>query len=124
MKKLMMVLSATTLLMVAGNAFAAAHDGGGGPKATGDGHCNYTQENMFAGPFKVCQMPTDAAYCDEIGNTDDNADAAQADGACGNEDAVGYCDIEGGVKLYYYEGDPGGLEIGCGFMNGEWVNAE
>jgi hypothetical protein len=124
MKKLIMVLSATALLTIAGNAFAASHDGGGGPKAVGDGHCNYTQENMFAGPFKVCQMPTDAGYCAEIGDTDDNADAVQADGACGNEAAVGYCDIEGGVKLYYYEGDPGGLEIGCGFMNGEWVNAE
>ena len=37
--------------------------------------------------------------------------------------AVGTCDM-GESKLVYYEGDPGGLEIGCGFQGGEWVNAE
>ena len=112
----LLIKSTIAALVLAGSSFASV--------AFAEGHCNYTQENMFAGPFKVCQMPTDAASCEELGNTDDNADAAQGDGACGNENAVGYCDIEGGVKLYYYEGDPGGLEIGCGFMNGEWVNAE
>jgi hypothetical protein len=30
----------------------------------------------------------------------------------------------GEIKLVYYEGDPGGLEIGCGFQSGEWVSAE
>ena len=75
MKKFLIALSMTIAMSCSGNVFAGAHDGGGGPKAAGDGHCNYTQENMFAGPFKVCQMPTDAALCEEFGNTDDNADA-------------------------------------------------
>lgn len=123
MKKLLTILSLTVALMSSGSAFAGAHDGGGGPKAAGDGHCNYTQENMFAGPFKVCQMPTDAALCEEFGNTDDNADAAQGDGECSMEAAVGWCDM-GVSKMVYYEGDPGGLEIGCGFQGGEWINAE
>ena len=26
----------------------------------------------------------------------------------------------GDTKRIYYEGDPGGLEIGCGFQGGEW----
>ena len=122
MKKMLSLIIITTALMSSGNAFAGAHEGGGAA-ASGDGHCNYTQENMFAGPFKVCQMPTEAAQCEELGNTDDNADAVQGDGACAAEAAVGTCDM-GDVKLVYYEGDPGGLEIGCGFQGGEWVNAE
>jgi hypothetical protein len=123
MKKLIIALSMTMALMSSGSVFAGGHNGDGGPKATGDGHCNYTQENMFAGPFKVCQMPTDAALCEEYGNTDDNADAVQGDGACAAEAAVGTCDM-GASKMVYYEGDAGGLEIGCGFQGGEWVSAE
>ncbi|MFQ5609302.1 MAG: hypothetical protein ACE5F8_03430 [Woeseiaceae bacterium] len=123
MKKLIIVLSIAVASMSSGVVLGGAHDGGGGPQASGDGHCNYTQENMFAGPFKVCQMPTDAALCEELGSTDDNADAVQGDGGCSMEAAVGTCDM-GASKLVYYEGDPGGLEIGCGFQGGEWINAE
>ena len=123
MKKLIFALATATAMMISGSAFAGGHDGGGGPKAAGDGHCNYTQENMFAGPFKVCQMPTDAALCEEFGNTDDNADAVQGDGECAMEGSVGVCDM-GASKMVYYEGDPGGLEIGCGFQGGEWVTSE
>lgn len=122
MKKLIIVLSMMMALMSSGSVLAGAHEGGGAA-ASGDGHCNYTQENMFAGPFKVCQMPTDAAACEELGNTDDNTDAVQGDGACGSDGKVGTCDT-GDYQLVYYEGDPGGLEIGCGFQGGEWVSAE
>lgn len=111
MKKLITVLSMMMALMSSGSVFAD------------DGHCNYSMENMFAGPYKVCQMPADAAACEEIGNTDDNADAVQGDGACASEAAVGTCDT-GDYQVVYYEGDPGGLEIGCGFQGGEWVSAE
>ena len=47
------ILLAAIALAGSGAAIGGGHDGGGGPKASGDGHCNYTQENMFAGPFKV-----------------------------------------------------------------------
>ena len=100
-----------------------AHEGAGGESTEaanpGDGHCTYVQENMFAGPFKVCTMPASAATCEELGNTDDNRDAAHAAGDCPAEALVGTCDL-GDSKLLYYEGDPGGLEIGCGFQGGEW----
>ncbi len=95
----------------------------GSALAADDGHCNYTQENMFAGPFKVCDMPADAAVCEELGKSDDNADAVHSAGACMVEDAVGTCDM-GDTKRVYYEGDSSALEIGCGFQNGEWVDAE
>jgi hypothetical protein len=114
------ILLLALALIGAGTALAGGHTGGGGPAAGGDGHCNYVQENMFAGPFKVCQMPTDAALCEELGSTDDNHDAAQGDGACSTDGMVGTCDM-GEAKLLYYEGDPGGLEIGCGFQGGDWV---
>ena len=108
----LLLKSTIAALVLAGSSFVSV--------AFAEGHCNYTQENMFAGPFKVCEMPTDAAKCEELGNTDDNADAAQGDGECASEGAVGICD-RGDSKLVYYEGDPGGLEIGCGFQGGEWV---
>ena len=123
MKKLVSLFIVTVAMIGSGQALAGAHNGGGGPKAVGDGHCNYIQENMFAGPFAVCQMPTDAAYCEELGNTDDNADAVQGDGECSMDSSVGMCDM-GEVKLVYYEGDAGGLEIGCGFQGGEWITTE
>ena len=101
MKKLINLLLVTIALATSGSAFAGAHDGGGGPKAAGDGHCDYVMENMFAGPFKVCQMPTDAALCEEFGNTDDNTDAVQGEGECSMEAAVGVCDM-GISKMVYF----------------------
>jgi hypothetical protein len=84
------------------------------------GHCQYVQQNMFAGPFKVCEMPIDTAKCAELGKTDENKDAVHAAGACPVASLVGTCD-KGATKLLYYEGDPSGLEIGCGFQGGTWV---
>ncbi len=83
-------------------------------------HCTYIQQNMFAGPFHVCEMPIDAKSCDELGKTDDNKDAIHAAGACPVDNLVGTCD-KGATQLLYYDGDPAGLEIGCGFQNGSWV---
>ncbi len=87
------------------------------------GHCSYVQQNMFAGPFKVCQAPANAAQCEELGETDDNHDAVHGDGDCSADGAVGTCDL-GDSKVVYYEGEPGGLEIGCGFQGGDWLPAE
>lgn len=86
------------------------------------GACTYVQENMFAGPFNVCQAPVTEAACTELGETDDNHDATFAAGEeCDTErEMVGICDL-GDSKLYYYDGDAFGLEIGCGFQGGEWI---
>ncbi len=111
MKKIL--IAAAGLIVAAGPLTAIA----------ADGHCNYTQENMFAGPFKVCDMPVTAEQCDERGKTDDNSGAVHGEGACATEGAVGTCDMgDNGLRIYY-EGDPGGLEIGCGFQSGEWKSA-
>lgn len=88
------------------------------------GHCNYTQKNMFAGPFKVCDMPTSAEKCAELGKTDENSDAVPGAGECPTAGVVGVCDMGENGKRVYYEGEPGGLEIGCGFQGGEWKTAE
>lgn len=88
-----------------------------------DGHCNYVQQNMFAGPFKVCDMPVNAEKCTELGKTDDNKDSAHGEGECATEGVVGVCDMGEAGKRIYYEGDPSGLEIGCGFQGGEWKAA-
>ena len=86
----------------------------------GAGHCNYVQQNMFAGPFKVCDMPVNAGTCAELGKTDENSGAVHGAGNCATEGRVGVCDMGEAGQRIYYEGDPGSLEIGCGFQGGEW----
>jgi len=88
-----------------------------------DGSCNYTMQNMFAGPYKVCAGPLDAGACTARGEEDDNSDAVHNAGACSPEGSVGSCVTADGAVVYY-EGDPGGLEIGCGFQAGTWEAAE
>ncbi|GMW06095.1 MAG: hypothetical protein QY320_14080 [Gammaproteobacteria bacterium] len=115
----MMIKAAARIAAVA--LFAAGPFAGVALAADDAGHCQYVQQNMFAGPFKVCEMPIDAAKCEELGKTDENSDAVHAAGACPVEGLVGTCD-KGATKLLYFEGDPAGLEIGCGFQGGTWVN--
>jgi hypothetical protein len=105
-------LFAAVALLAIGPLTASAQDGAG--------HCNYVQKNMFAGPFKVCDAPVSAEKCAELGKTDENSDAVHGAGACGTDGKVGVCDMGDAGQRVYYEGDPGGLEIGCGFQGGEW----
>jgi hypothetical protein len=105
---------------IAAVALLAAGPLAGTALADDAGQCKYIQQNMFAGPFHVCEMPIDAAKCAELGKTDDNKEAVHAAGACPKENLVGTCD-KGATKLMYYDGDPSGLEIGCGFQGGTWV---
>jgi hypothetical protein len=84
------------------------------------GHCKYTLKNMFAGPYKACFQPSTPEKCAELGKSDENSDAAHAAGACPAAGVVGFCDAGANGKTVYYDGDPGQLEIGCGFQGGEW----
>lgn len=122
--KINQVLSVAAAVIALGSTstvFAGAHEGG--PEISGEGSCTYVQENMFAGPFDVCQEPVGADSCTALGETDDNANAVHAAGACASEGLVGTCDL-GATKLRYYSGDAGVLEIGCGFQGGDWVAVE
>ena len=117
MKVFRFLSGAAALFLVGGYtvASAGAHESGGS--------CEYVMENMFAGPYNACTEPTTHDACDEIGTTDDNRDASHSGGACPTEGLVGTCDL-GDSQLRYYEGDVGGLEIGCGFSGGDWITAE
>jgi hypothetical protein len=121
--KMIKILGVVAAITLAGStsAFAGGHEGGA--EIAGEGSCAYVQENMFAGPFNVCQEPVGAESCATLGETDDNADAVHSEGACTTEGLIGTCDLSA-TKLRYYDGDAGGLEIGCGFQGGEWVAAE
>ena len=125
--KVFRFLSATTALFLVGGytvASAGAHaSGGSAASSEGSGSCQYVMENMFAGPYNACTEPTTHDACDEIGTTDDNRDASHSGGACPTDGLVGTCDL-GDSQLRYYEGDVGGLEIGCGFSGGDWITAE
>jgi hypothetical protein len=110
--RIVAALTVLAPLLVMGPLAASAADGAG--------HCNYVQKNMFAGPFKVCDMPSSAEKCTEAGKSDENSNAVHGDGDCSTAGKVGMCDMGEAGKRIYYEGDPGGLEIGCGFQGGEW----
>ncbi len=123
--KAIRILSAATLAiagMFAGInvALAGAHDGG--VEITGEGACSFIQENMFAGPYNVCQEPVGPESCAALGTAADNADASHAEGTCSTEGLVGTCDT-GTLKTLYMSGDPDELEIGCGFQGGDWIPA-
>ncbi len=113
--KMIRILSVATAVAIVGGMSSAY--------AEGEGSCAYVQENMFAGPFNVCQEPVDEAACAELGQTDDNADAVHSADACTSDGLVGTCDL-GDAQLRYFSGDAGGLEIGCGFQGGDWIAAE
>ncbi|MGI9291649.1 MAG: hypothetical protein ACR2QG_10290 [Gammaproteobacteria bacterium] len=117
---------AAAVALTAGSSVAMAGGHEGGPEITGEGSCVYVQENMFAGPFDVCQEPVGPESCAELGQTDDNRDATHSAEACANSELIGTC-VVGNSKVHYFMGentDPstesGGLEIGCGFQGGDW----
>ena len=105
-------LIAAFALLAIGPLTASAEDG--------PGHCNYVQKNMFAGPFKVCDMPASPEKCTELGKSDENSAPVHSAGDCPAAGKVGVCDMGESGKRIYYDGEPGGLEIGCGFQGGEW----
>jgi hypothetical protein len=123
MKIIRTLSAAAALSLLAGVnvVMAGAHEGGA--EISGEGSCTYIQENMFAGPFKVCQEPVGAGSCATLGETDDNADAVHSEDACSSEGLVGTCD-SGDQKIHYLDGDASGLEIGCSFLGGDWIAAE
>lgn len=104
-------------------AFAGLHSEGDDlPKGKpGDGHCVFMLQNlMMDSPVKSCQEPANAEGCETLGSTDDNADAVHGEGECPMEGAQAVCDV-GDSKYVYYDGELGGLEIGCGFQGGDWI---
>ena len=128
--KITQILGLAAVVSLVGTSAALAGGHEGGPSISGEGSCVYVQENMFAGPFDVCQEPVGAESCAELGQTDDNRDATHSEGACSTDKLIGTCDL-GDNKLNYFMGestdpstDAGSLEIGCGFQGGDWINPE
>ena len=122
-----LVLSACALALALGLTLrtpsAIAQDGkpAAAAAATG-GHCAFKLKNQWVGPLKACVEPATADQCKELGAKDENSEAAWSDGACPTASRVGTCKKPDSA-LHYYEGDAGGLEMGCGFQSGEWKAA-
>jgi hypothetical protein len=121
--RLIAVAAATALPLVFGSVGASAQMAEAPAATPGGGACSFTQKNMFAGPFSVCQEEVAAADCDTIGTSDENSGQTHAAGMCTRDASVGECDTDG-IDTVYYEGDAFGLEIGCGFQSGTWIPAE
>ena len=102
------------ILAVSATAFAVAQD------STPDaGHCAFSLKNQWVGPLKACMDPATPAQCTELGGKDENSSAVHGAGQCPTASVVGTC-RKPDSALHYYEGDAGGLEVGCGFQGGEW----
>ena len=94
------------------------------------GSCAYTLENAFIGPLQVCAQDVDENTCTTLGMTDNNSNAVYSAGSCNLQGAIGICadqQLPGPgpldetiADLYYFDGEPGGLEIGCMFAGGDW----
>ena len=122
MRNVLKCLSVLLSLTLSAGVWAGLHSEGDDlPKGQpGDGHCIYMLQNlMMDEQVKTCQDPANVSGCEELGTTDDNSDASHSEGSCPMDGATGMCDT-GDVKLVYYGGDLGGLEIGCGFQGGDW----
>ena len=83
------------------------------------GSCNYTQENMFAGPFKVCAEKVTEERCETLGTEGSNANAVYTKDSCNTANTVGVCKLER-FSLTYYTGNAEELEVSCAFQGGEW----
>ncbi len=118
MKSVFAIFAVLGIAALSQGAFAGGH-----LASESAGSCNYIMKNMFAGPFKVCQTNQDVAACATIGQTDENSDASHMAGDCSGEGTIGSC-VMADASVVYYEGDPVGLEIGCGFQGGTWEAAE
>lgn len=111
--------------VVVAAAALASSLGGAGLVATADGpagHCSFNLKNQWVGPLKACMAPSSPTDCDATGKKDENSGAQFAEGACPTAGLVGVCKTAKGA-LSYYEGDASGLEMGCGFQQGEWTLA-
>jgi hypothetical protein len=86
------------------------------------GHCNFSLKNQWVGPLKACMSPSTPSDCEATGKKDENSGAQFAEGACPTAALVGVCKTDKGA-LSYYEGEAAGLEMGCGFQQGEWTTA-
>lgn len=102
----------------------AASVGGADNSASADGpagHCSFNLKNQWVGPLKACMMPSSPSDCEATGKKDENSNAQFAEGACPAA-TVGTCKTEQ-HSVAYYEGEAAGLEMGCGFQQGEWTAA-
>jgi|GEM_PF-1559199 len=86
-----------------------------------EGSCTLIQKNVYAGPFELCQEPVSEDACKELGVTEENSNSLYSNDSCKQAGLVGSC-VYANHQQHYYSGDPDGHEIGCGFMEGEWVS--
>lgn len=100
------------------NRAAVADDSPAAAAATG--HCAFSLKNQWVGPLKACVDPSTAAQCAATGSKDENSNAVWSEGACPGAGRVGTC-RKPDSSVHYYEGDAGGLEMGCGFQSGDWI---
>ncbi len=88
------------------------------PAQSGDPVCDYEQVTP-GGSFEVCETGHDENSCAAEGGTFSLGSCADRD-----PEPVGYCSTNGDAnRTYYYDHNASlsGLETGCGFSGGDWV---
>jgi hypothetical protein len=84
----------------------------------GTGACAARQVTM-GGTFTMCLTATcDVPLDSGPVQYEDKTDV----GGCTEEGLIGVCSTSA-FDMYYYDGEPQSLQLGCGFMRGEWTLA-
>ncbi len=84
----------------------------------GTGACAAQQVTM-GGTFTMCLTATcDVPLDSGPVQYEDKTDV----GGCTEEGLIGICSTSA-FDMYYYDGEPQSLQLGCGFMRGEWTLA-
>lgn len=96
--------------------------------AMADGHCMLEKLNDGDDPTPMCTEPVDETRCATLAEEYGEASMGFAsydggtygEGACPTEGLVATCD-KGDSKDHYYSDNLEGMEIGCGFSGGDWI---
>ena len=124
-----MTIRIAVLLAALGLLLACAPDAPVSDAAMGEGHCLLAKINEDADDTPMCVEPMDATTCETLAVALGEASMGFADftggtfagGRCPAEGVTGTCKKESGQDHYY--GDTSGMDTGCKFSGGEWVES-
>ena len=106
--------------------FTSSHHDSESAQENGTGHCVYKADNPFADTYQACRTNITANACMGLAEEGDGMvtilDPEYGEGDCPRETSVGSCERGGWEEVYYEgQGEPQGMQIGCMFAAGDWL---
>ena len=106
--------------------FTSSHHDSESAQVSGTGHCVYKADNPYADTYQACRTNIAADACMGLVGEGDGMitilDPEYGEGDCPRETSVGSCERGGWEEVYYEgQGEPQGMQIGCMFAAGDWL---